>query len=103
MGKRVADLLVETLQAAGVRTYAASAHHIQPSRTWSHHVHGAASGKPGCDRGRPRGERSPRHPRRPARSGTRYGPERALACDGDFAPGRQNHREDELTIECGST
>src|SRR5262249_23504620 len=71
--------------------------HIQPSRPWSHHVHRAAAGKSGRDRGRPRRERSARHPRRPARSGARRGAQSTPACDGDVAPGRQHHRADELT------
>src|SRR5262249_46769146 len=54
------------------------------------------AGKSGRARGRRRGERSPRHPRRPART-ARRGAQSTRACDGDVAPGRQDHRANELT------
>jgi hypothetical protein len=72
-------------------------HHIQPPRPWSHHVHRAAAGKSRRARGRRRGERSPRHPRRPARTGARRGAHSTRARDSDVAPGRQDHRANELT------
>src|SRR5262249_59484371 len=71
-------------------------HDIQPPRPWSHHVHRAAAGKSRGARGGRRRERSPRHPRRPART-ARRGAQSTRACDGDVAPGRDDHRADELT------
>src|SRR5262249_62017356 len=56
----------------------------------------AARGEVGRARGRRRRHRSPRHPRRPART-ARHGAQSTRACDGDVAPGRDDHRADELT------
>src|SRR5262249_25471189 len=71
-------------------------HDIQPPRPWAHHVHRAAAGKSRGARGGRRRERSPPHPRRPPPTPPRGAPS-PRAGAGHLAPGRDDHRADELT------